>query len=120
MNSKIKQLKKAVGDLEYKYANREARSEDVERINGLLKEMREKDDALIKAFNDMKYYKLELHNREESYNKVFGRQPSIANPNTAPAADTVGSKPNNPSSAPPKGFEKVQLDSVKRNKSTAK
>lgn len=120
LNSKIKQLKKAVGDLEYKYANRESRSEDVERINGLLKEMREKDDALIKAFNDMKYYKLELHNREESYNKVFGRQPSIANPNTAPAADTVGSKPNNPSSAPPKGFEKVQLDSVKRNKSTAK
>eukprot|EP00658_Telonema_sp_P-2_P033394 TRINITY_DN24520_c0_g1_i1.p1 TRINITY_DN24520_c0_g1~~TRINITY_DN24520_c0_g1_i1.p1 ORF type:complete len:696 (+),score=243.11 TRINITY_DN24520_c0_g1_i1:168-2090(+) len=96
-NNKIKQLKRVVGDLEYKYANRESRTEDVEKINSLLKDLRDKDEALLKAYTDMKFYKLELVNREESYNKVFGRQPNIAG---GAAADgrTVA-----PSSAPAKG-----------------
>ena len=96
LNAKIKKLRRTIADLEYKYANRESRAEDVEKINGLLRDLREKDEALLKAFNDMKFYKLELVNREESYNKVFGRQPNIAG--AAADGKTVA-----PSSAPSKG-----------------
>jgi hypothetical protein len=32
---------------------------------------------LKKAAEDMKFYKLELINREESYNKMFGATPNI-------------------------------------------
>ncbi len=30
-----------------------------------------------KAAEDMKFYKLELINREESYNKMFGTNPNV-------------------------------------------
>lgn len=36
-----------------------------------------KDNLLKKAADDMKFYKLELINREESYNKMFGATPNI-------------------------------------------
>ena len=37
----------------------------------------EKDNLLKKAAEDMKFYKLELLNREKNYNKVFGANPNI-------------------------------------------
>jgi hypothetical protein len=36
-----------------------------------------KDNLLKKAAEDMKFYKLELINREESYNKMFGKSPNV-------------------------------------------
>ena len=39
--------------------------------------MVEKDNLLKKAADDMKFYKLELLNREKNYNKVFGANPNI-------------------------------------------
>lgn len=119
--AKIKELQKLVADLEYKYANRESRTEDVEKINQLLKETKEKDEALIKAYNDMKFYKLELLNREENFNKMFGRQPAVA---TAAEAQPVAATSRavgggGPSSAPSK-METAQIPpNVKRTKSFA-
>ena len=119
--AKIKQLQKHIAELEYKYANRESRQEDVDKINQLLRENKEKEEALIKAFNDMKFYKLELVNREESYNKVFGRQPSIANgpqPGAAAAADSA--KSTLPSTTAPSKMETAQIPpNMKRTKSMA-
>ncbi len=125
--AKIKQLQKHIAELEYKYANRESRQEDVEKINQLLRENKEKEEALLKAFNDMKFYKLELVNREESYNKVFGRQPSIANagaaqqptgPGAAVAADAAA-KMNLPSTTAPSKMETAQIPPNMKRKSVA-
>lgn len=36
-----------------------------------------KEQALKKAAEDMKFYKLELINREQSYNGMFGTNPNV-------------------------------------------
>lgn len=60
-----------------KFENRESRLEDIERIQILERVLIEKESILRKAIQDIKYFKLELINREDSYNKTFGR----TNPN---------------------------------------
>jgi len=47
------------------------------RIQLLENELAEREAGLKKAMEDMKYFKLELLNREQNYNKVFGRQPTV-------------------------------------------
>jgi hypothetical protein len=59
------------------YDNRPSRQEDIVLIQRLQDEVATKDEALRKAYEDMKFYKLELINREENYNKVFGANPSV-------------------------------------------
>lgn len=72
------ELREALSELQYKYDYRESRSEDLEMINRLVKENKETKKELEKAYSDMKYFKLELINREENYNKLFGRRPVVA------------------------------------------
>ncbi|KEG11004.1 hypothetical protein DQ04_03071100 [Trypanosoma grayi] len=79
----VRELQAALEELRYRYEYRESRPEDVAMINRLMKEGRQKDQTLKKAINDMKMYKLELINREENYNKVFGRRPLVASNDTA-------------------------------------
>ncbi|ESL11233.1 hypothetical protein TRSC58_01022 [Trypanosoma rangeli SC58] len=74
----IRELQAALDDLRYRYEYRESREEDVAMINRLMKEAKQKERALENAVRDMKMYKLELLNREENYNKVFGRRPLVA------------------------------------------
>jgi len=50
-----------------------------------------KDEALKKAAEDMKKYKLELENREFSYNKMFGTNPNVGFVNPIVAGKTPGS-----------------------------
>lgn len=56
---------------------RPPRPEDLELIKKLQAEIEQKDAAIKKAAEDMKFYKLELINREESYNNMFGRNPNV-------------------------------------------
>lgn len=72
------QLRHALRELQHKYDFRESRQEDVDLINKLMKENKEKKLELEKAYNDMRYFKMELVNREENYNKVFNRRPVVA------------------------------------------
>lgn len=76
-------LKAAYDALLHKYQFRESRAEDVELINRLLKDNHDLEKSLEKAHNDMRLYKLELINREENYNKLFGRHPVLADAATA-------------------------------------
>lgn len=39
--------------------------------------MLKKEQELKKAAEDMKFYKLELINREQSYNTMFGTNPNV-------------------------------------------
>lgn len=46
-------------------------------IRQLQEEILQKDGLLKKAAEDMKFYKLELINREENFNKMFGTNPMV-------------------------------------------
>ena len=71
------QLQKRIEEWEMKYRNRDPRPEDVERIRLLERDLVEKESMLQKAISDMKYFKLELKNREDTYTKMFGRQQTV-------------------------------------------
>jgi len=54
----------------------------------------------------MKFYKLELINREQSYNQMFGTNPNVGvlNPVAAAKAGTTGAKTTTVGSAKPGGM----------------
>ena len=55
-------------ELQGMYEGRPARPEDTDLIQKLQDEVLAKEADLKKAAEDMKFYKLELINREQSYN----------------------------------------------------
>ena len=77
MEERFQQLQKRYENLQDMYDNRPSREEDLALIKHLQDEFTTKDEALKKAYEDMKFYKLELINREENYNKVFGASPNV-------------------------------------------
>ena len=70
-------LEQRLAEAEERYKNRESRPEDVMRIKKLAELCQEKDAALAKAADEMKFFKLELINREENFNKMFNRSPHV-------------------------------------------
>ena len=56
---------------------RESRPEDIERIRQLAALCAQKDILVRKTQEEMKYFKLELMNREENFNKTFNRNPTV-------------------------------------------
>lgn len=77
MDQKYKQLSERFAELQDLYENRPSRPEDLEMIRQLQEEILQKDNLLKKAAEDMKFYKLELINREENFNKMFGTNPMV-------------------------------------------
>ena len=59
------------------FENRPSRPEDLELIQQLSADNQIKEEALKKAIDDLKFYKLELVNREDNYNKMFGANPLV-------------------------------------------
>ena len=56
---------------------RPSRPEDLDMIRDLDEQIQQKDTFIKKQEEDMKFYKLELINREQSYNQMFGTAPNI-------------------------------------------
>lgn len=85
MDEKYNQLEERYNEIQSLYDNRPSRPEDLEIIKRLQQDIDQKDNLLKKAAEDMKFYKLELINRENSYNKMFGSNPNVGvmNPLTA-------------------------------------
>lgn len=77
MDSKYKQLNERFIEITDLYDGRPARPEDLELIQSLQEEVLTKEAAIKKAAEDMRFYKLELINREQSYNAMFGAQPTV-------------------------------------------
>ncbi len=73
-----------------KYLARESRPEDLQRMQQLLMTIADQEKLVKRAVDEMKYYKLELLNREENYNKTFGRTPKLNNNNNHSAGMGVG------------------------------
>lgn len=77
MTDKIALLKQAVSEWEERYARRESRPEDVNRIAELERLVVEKEALVRQTLDEMAYFKRELLNREEMYNKTFARAPNV-------------------------------------------
>ena len=59
------------------------------------------ENAIKKAAEDMKFYKLELINREHSYNNMFGNNPNVGLMNPMGGMGGGGVKPLVAGGAPP-------------------
>ena len=64
-------------ELEALFEDRPSRPEDLETIKLLKYELGVKSDELKKAHEAMKFFKLELVNRENNFNKVFNANPNV-------------------------------------------
>ena len=64
-------------DLQIMYEDRPSRPEDIDAIRHLQVELERKDDEIKKLNEQFKFYKLELVNREQSYNKMFNANPNV-------------------------------------------
>lgn len=77
MEEKYKQLEVRYEELQMIYDGRPSRPEDMQLIQQIQQELQKKDQALKQAHEDMKFYKLELINREENFNNMFGKHPTV-------------------------------------------
>ena len=64
-------------NLESKVNKRESRPEDLDRIKKLMEQVAAMELEVEKVNAEMKFFKLELVNREENFNSVFGAQPRV-------------------------------------------
>lgn len=77
MTDKVVFLKQTITEWEDRYARRESRPEDVSRIADLERLVVEKEALVRQTLDEMAYFKRELLNREEMYNKTFARTPNV-------------------------------------------
>lgn len=77
MNDKFNNLNQKFLELQDLYEQRPSRPEDLDMIKDLNEQIVQKDAFIKKQEDDMKFYKLELINREQSYNQMFGTTPSL-------------------------------------------
>jgi hypothetical protein len=77
MAEKVAYLKTSINEWQDKYARRESRPEDIARIVELERLVVEKDALARRTLDEMAYFKRELLNREEMYNKTFARAPNV-------------------------------------------
>lgn len=78
LQEKYQQLDGKFHDIQELYEARPSRPEDLEMIQDQNEQITQKDAFIKKQEDDMKFYKLELINREQSYNQMFGTAPSVA------------------------------------------
>uniref|UniRef100_K3WCF3 Uncharacterized protein n=1 Tax=Globisporangium ultimum (strain ATCC 200006 / CBS 805.95 / DAOM BR144) TaxID=431595 RepID=K3WCF3_GLOUD len=77
MTDKVLFLKQTITEWEDRYARRESRLEDVSRIADLERAVVEREALVKQTLDEMVYFKRELLNREEMYNKTFARTPNV-------------------------------------------
>mmetsp|Transcript_26235 Transcript_26235/g.40028 ORF Transcript_26235/g.40028 Transcript_26235/m.40028 type:complete len:123 (+) Transcript_26235:1548-1916(+) len=77
LNEKYQALNKRYDQLQELYENRPSRPEDMDMIKDQDEQIVQKDAFIKKQEDDMKFYKLELINREQNYNQLFGNTPIV-------------------------------------------
>ena len=77
MDDQYAELEARFNSLEERFMNRESRPEDIKRIRELESQMVKKNKEIKRVKEEMKYFKLELLNREENFNKTFSRTPNV-------------------------------------------
>ena len=71
------QLQEQLEEITHKFINRASRDEDLSRIQELENEIVQWGNKVKKLEEEMKFYKLELINREDNFNNKFGGGPQI-------------------------------------------
>ena len=92
MDQKYRDLNAKFLEQQSMYEQRPARPEDTELISKLQEEILAKEGELKKAAEDMKFYKLELINREHTFNNMFGNNPNVGLLNPMQAMGKVQSQ----------------------------
>ncbi|GBG31470.1 Protein FAM184A [Hondaea fermentalgiana] len=91
LESDVANLQKTIAYWEHRYEHREPRVEDTKQIAKLNKKLEHAETKVRHAVEEMQFYKLELRNREESYNKVFNRNVNVGVMQVLkPSAPSVG------------------------------
>jgi len=75
--AQVDMLEKRLAELQQLYDSRPSRPEDLDRIAELQAELEQKIQEIKRLHEEMHFYKLELVNREQNYNKVFGASPTV-------------------------------------------
>ena len=73
----IEELASRLQQMEERFQAREPRPEDVQRIQQLEGVVKQQEDEMVMMDKQMHYFKLELLNREENFNKVFANKPRV-------------------------------------------
>lgn len=74
---KITELATQLAESETKFKNRTSLEEDIQLIAQLQRILREKEEQIEKLQDEMKFYQLELINREQNYNTMFSANPQV-------------------------------------------
>jgi len=77
LQKQVQLLQEQYAELQALYSNRPSREEDLDRIGALEREIAEKTQQLQTMAETLQKFKLELVNREQNYNKVFGSSPNV-------------------------------------------
>ncbi|KAA6319921.1 MAG: hypothetical protein EZS28_054757, partial [Streblomastix strix] len=77
LEEQLGQMQDELADAIHRYESRDPRPEDVARIRQLEASLAEKDHLISRMKEEVKFFKLELINREENYNKTFGRSVNV-------------------------------------------
>jgi hypothetical protein len=85
MEQKHGLTRRRLEEMEERFRNRESRKEDVERIHELELVVSRQQAVVDQTIEELKFYKLELLNREENYNQRFGRSPNVGIMNVLPS-----------------------------------
>ena len=78
----IDNLKLLLRDIEEQFRLRPSRDEDVVFIKELQEKLSQQEMLCQQLNDEKKYYKLELVNREENFNKIFNNSPNVGFMNT--------------------------------------
>ncbi|CAM9751856.1 unnamed protein product, partial [Laminaria digitata] len=77
LSARIDALQQEQKRLEHRYDNRPSREEDISRIRRLENDAIERESLVARAREEMAFFKRELLNREENYNKKFNANPVV-------------------------------------------
>jgi len=89
-------LQSRLDDLQARFDNRPSRPDDLQRISKLTELAKMKDAEVRRVREEMQYFKLELVNRENNFNKVFARSPNVGLMNPLQPSAGSTSRPGAP------------------------
>jgi hypothetical protein len=69
--------KNQVWEFSKKFEERPSKKKDLKKIMFLKEQVKEKDREMQKIISNTEYYRLELINRENNFNKIFNKLPQI-------------------------------------------
>ena len=75
--NRIKMMEEEYQELKQLFDDRPSREEDLRMIQKLQRLVDQREEELKKAWHELKFFKLELINRENNYNKMFNANPNV-------------------------------------------